>query len=406
MKPLPLFAALSLVMALSMPTTSAQASNLSVREAIKQVGPQLRKLDVAGRVATTAMCFATACVINFAAPAEAAAANYLSSDVELLHSGDVSSIFAENNRVVEKSANAQPKLTFGHWLAKGVYYNSGDNLGVLRFGITAKRGSFTAFLTTAYRYGLDNNGIDDIPVKTRTRSGLKGTLIDNGEDQISYGYTATKLSTSKHLRVRSIQNYLLSYRSGPLHIASLGYEYVDPKKLSGDEGADNVRSHGAALYRVGIKYPLTASDAMAIDLKLNSVLHLGDIGLIKLGETWQGELNAWAGDDADLHHKLYHRGGGSIKVELADGRVKLSFGGEIHHTIGGNITLSDADGDFDLSYTILLVAGVFDIIPSQDISLSASFGRYDQSVNAKLGSETYENDSWGTSGRFLMQKKF
>ena len=34
MKPLPLFAALSLVMALSMPTTSAQASNLSVREAI------------------------------------------------------------------------------------------------------------------------------------------------------------------------------------------------------------------------------------------------------------------------------------------------------------------------------------------------------------------------------------
>ena len=99
MKPLPLFAALSLVMALSMPTTSAPASNLSVREAIKQVvpqvGPQLRKLAVAGRVAITAMCFATACAINFAAPTEATAANYLNSDAELLRSGDASSIFAE-----------------------------------------------------------------------------------------------------------------------------------------------------------------------------------------------------------------------------------------------------------------------------------------------------------------------
>ena len=167
-----------------------------------------------------------------------------------------------------------------------------------------------------------------------------------------------------------------------------------------------MRSHGAALYRADIKYPLTASDAITIDLKLNSVLHLGDIGLVNLGETWQGELNAWAGDDADLDHRLYHRAGGSINVELADGRVNLSFGREVHHTIGGNITLPDENGDFDLSYTILSVAGVFDILPSQDISLAASFGRYYQSVNAKLGSETYENDSWGTSGRFLMKKKF
>lgn len=358
------------------------------------------------------MCLATACAINFVTPMEVAEADLLSSTAELLHAGDASSIFAENSSVVEKSMRTQPSIVFDHWLAKGAYHNSGDNVGVLRFGITAKRGNFSAFLTTAYRYGLDNDGIDDIAIKTRTWSGVKGTLFDNGKERMSYGYTATKLSTSKHLRVYSTQNYLLSYRTDVLHIAGLGYEYFDTegKKLSGDEGADNVRSHGTALYRAGIKYPLTDlftdSDALALDLKLNSVLHLGNIGLVKLGETWQGELNDWAGEAADLDHTLYHRAGGSINVELAEGLINLNLGGEIHHTIGGNITHPDTDGDFDLTYTILLVAGVFDIIPTQDISLAASFGRYDQSVKAKLGNQTYEDNSWGTSGRFVLQKDF
>ena len=403
---------LSLVIVLSMPTSSAQASKLrhAFKQAITQVRPQLQKIADSSRVAVITLCAATACVMHFATPH--VAADYLSSDAELLRSGDARDIFTQNSSVVEKSSHAQkPRLFFEQWGAKGIYHNSGDNVGVLRLGTKAKRGNWSAFLTLAYRYGLDNDGIDDIAIKTRTWGGLKGTLIDNGEKRMSYGYTASKLSTSKHLRVYSTQNYLLSYRSGPLHIAGLGYEYVDTegKKLSGDEGADNVRSHGVSLYRAGIKYPITAiftaSDALDINLKLNSIMHLGNIGIVTLGETWQDELNTWAGEDADLIHKLYHRAGGSLNIELADGHINLSLGGEIHHTIGGDIVLANADGSFDLTYTILSVAGVFDIIPSQDIALSLSFGRYDQSVNATLNAQDYKHDSWGTSGRVLLVKK-
>ena len=410
-----LVALLSLSISLPQLSPSAQASRLrnAIKQAITQVRPQLQKIASNDKVAAITLCVATACVMHFVTP-PAAHANYLSSDAELLRAGDASDIFVQERNVIMKSANApQPMLSFEQWGAKGIYHNSGDNVGVLRLGTKAKRGSWSAFLTLAYRYGLDNDGIDDIAVKTRTWGGLQGTLIDNGAERMSYGYTASKLSTSKHLRVYSTQNYLLSYRSGPLHIAGLGYEYVDTegKKLSGDEGADNVRSHGVSLYRAGIKYPLTAifttSDALDINLKLNSVLHLGDIGVITLGETWQDELNTWASEDADLIHNLYHRAGGSLNIELADGHINLSLGGEIHHTIGGGIILADADGDFDLTYTILSVAGVFDIIPSHDIALSLSFGRYDQSVNAMLNGQDYEHNSWGTSGRVLVVvKKF
>ena len=404
------------VLAIALPTlpTSVYAGNINVREMIKQivprVAPQLRKISaVAGKVAVTAVCIVSVCAISFATPADTTDIDDLNSNVEAL--GHVGSSLTSS--VVEVPIDTQHELTFNHWLAKGIYHNSGDNVGVMRFGVTAERGNLAAFLTVAFRYGLDNGGIDDIAIKTRTWGGIKGTLIDNGARQLSYGYNSVELSTSKHLRLYSTQNYLLSYRIGSLHISGLGYEYVDTegKKLSGDEGADNVRSHGAALYRANIKYPLTFlfsdSDATAIDLKLNSTLHLGDIGFATLGETWQDELNAWIGESADLHHTLYHRAGGNIKIKLADEQVSITLGGEIHHTVGGKITYPNAeDGDFDLNYRILSVAGDFIIIPSQDISLFASFGRYDQSVNAQLGEETYKQDSWGTSGRFLLKKKF
>ena len=409
----PSFITLSLVIVLSVPTSPAQPSKLrnAFKQVVAQVRPPLQKIASNNKLAITVLCATTACVMHFATP-PATPADYLSSDAELLRSGDARDIFSQERSVVTKSSHAhKPRLSFDQWLAKGIYHNSGDHVGVFRFGTKVKQSSLTAFLTIAYRYDLDNEGIDDIAVKTRTWGGLKGTLRDNGEEHMSYGYTSSKLSTSKYFRVYSTQNYLLSYRSGPLHIAGLGYEYVDTesKKLSGDEGADNVRSHGAALYRVGIKYPLTsiftASNALAINLKLNSVLHLGDIGWATLGETWQDELNAWAGEDANLIHSLYHRAGGSINIELADGRLNLSLGGEIHHAIGGNIILADANGDFDLSYTILSVAGVFNLIPSKDIALSLSFGRYDQSVSAVFNGQNYQHDSWGTSGRVLLVKQ-
>ena len=381
------------LLAIALPTLpiSVYAGNIGVREAVKQivprVMPQLRKVSAAGRVAVTAVCIISACVLSFATPTDANATDYLNSNVETLDHAD-SSLTS-----IETSADSH--LTFNHWLAKGIYHNSGDNVGVMRFGVTAESGDISAFLTVAFRYGLDNGGIDDIAIKTRTWGGIKGTLIDNGAGQLSYGYNAIKLSTNnKHLRLYSTQNYLLSYRIGSLHIAGLGYEYVDTegKKLSGDEGADNVRSHGASLYRAEIKYPFlfNASDSIAIDLKLNSALHLGDIGFATLGETWQEELNAWAGDDANLHHALYHRAGGNIKIKLADEQVSITLGGEIHHTVGGDITHPHReDGNFALNYRVLSIAGDFIIIPSQDISLFASFGRYDQSIDAKLGTPDF-----------------
>ena len=242
---------------------------------------------------------------------------------------------------------------------------------------------------------------------------MQGLLVDYGEGHVSYGYTSNQLAVgSKYLKVRSTQNYLLHYHNSPLQIVALGYEYLDTegKKVSGDEGADNVRSHGMALYRVSIGYPLaslfTASDAVAIDLKLNSALHLGDIGVAKLGETWQGELDAWIGTEARLYHRLYHRAGGSLKLKLADDRISVSLGGEVHDTIDGQIEHPDADGEFDIRVTSLSIAGVFELIPSQDISFSASYGRYEQAVTARLGGEEYQDDSWGTGGRFVIKKKF
>ena len=377
------------------------------------IGQQLQKIARGGKVAITAVCVAAVCALNFASPSAAADLSALSSDAELINSGDGSSIFAQHGGLVEKSTRARRKVSFEHWLATGLYHDSGSNLGTVRYGLKAKAGSFTAYLTAAFRYDLDIDGIDDIPIKTRTYSGLQGLLIDNGEGRISYGYTSTKAATSKHLRIRSTQHYLLHYRTGSLQITGLGYEYFDTegKKVSGDEGADNVRSHGVALYRAGINYPLvplfTDSDAIAIDLKLSSALHLGDIGWVKLGESWQGELNEQVGEEADLNHRLYHRAAGSLKFKLADQRISVSLGGEIHNTIGGNIELADAeDGSFDIRYTILSIAGVVDLLPSQDISLSGSFGRYEQAVTASFGGEEYERNNWGTSGRFVIKKDF
>ena len=78
-------------------------------------------------------------------------------------------------------------------------------------------------------------------------------------------------------------------------------------------------------------------------------MHLGDIGSVKLGEIWQGELNDWASEDANLDHILYRSASGSISFSLANDRINLTFGATIQHSINGDTQQSGmADGDFDI----------------------------------------------------------
>ncbi len=369
---------------------SAEAGQLRLGEVVKrvipQLGQQLSRVAVDGKVAVTAVCVMAACAINFTSPAEVVA------------------------------AEESPGINFSHSVGIGVYHESGENIGTLRFGARAEVGSFRAYLTTAFRGDhRTTKGIDNIGVKTRGFGGARMLLFDYGEGDMSYGYlNADVFVGGTRVHFRNAHSYLLHYHKGPVQIAGLGYEYVD-NNLDAlnkpDESGDPVRSHGVALYRAGINYPLTdllaTREVLAIDLKLNSAMHLGDIGPAKLGETWQGELNDWVGDDADLDHLLYHTAGGSIRVSLADGRIKLNFGGAVQHTIDGNIQRPGGEeGDFDIINTTLAVGGEADILPAHGISLRARFERFDQSVEADLDGNSYDHDASGTRLRAVMRKSF
>ena len=394
---------------------SAEAGR--VREVIKQVIPrvsqQLSKIAVNGKVAISAACVASACVINFAQPAEAA--DYLSSDSELVKSRGASAIFAKDVATIEKSQESSG-LSFSHWAAKGVYHESGDNLGTLRIGTSAEINSFSAYVTVAYRWHPDTSeGIDSLATKTRSYIGANTLLFDNGEGTMSYGYVNTDMFVAAtRTIVRNARGYLLRYHQGPIQIAGFGYEYIDNDVSSlttPGESADAVRSHGVALYRAGLKYPISdllmVNDALTINLKLNSAMHLGDIGPVKLGETWQGELNDWASEDANLDHLLYHSAGGSINFSLANDRINFSFGGAIQHSINGDIQRAGmADGDFDIRNTTLTIGGTIDLLPDHGISLEAFYDRYDQHAEANLDGQHYDYDSSGTWARIAAKKKF
>lgn len=398
---------------------AADASRLNVKRVVErvipQLGQQLSQVAVNGKAVITAACVAAACVINFAAPAEAEAVDFLSPDVELATTRGVDAIFNTSDTTIEKSVES-PGLSFSHWIAKGVYHESGSNLGTLRIGTTAKTKNFSAYLTSAFRYHPDTTeGIDGIGIKTRTYAGARMLLLDNSEGNISYGYVNTDIFVvPTRMFFRNVRGYLLHFHEGPIQIAGIGYEYVDNGLnllTTPGESGDPVRSHGVALYRAGLNYPITdlftTSDALAINLKLNSALHLGDIGPVKLGETWQGELNDWAGEDAELEHMLYHTAGGSINVSLADGRINLSFNGSIQHTIDGDIKRPMmADGDFDIRNTAIGVGGTVDLFPDHGISLEALYKRYDQSAEANLDGNRYEYDANGTWARIAAKKAF
>ena len=398
---------------------SADARQLNVKEAVKRVIPQVsQQLSKLGnKVVITAACFGlgAACVINFAAPAEAGSANFLSADAELVKTRGVSGIFTSSS-VVEKSAAESSGLSFDHWIGKGVYHESGDNIGTLRFGTSASGKNFSAYLTTAFRADYSTiDGIDGIGVKTRSFVGGSWLMVDNGEGNMSYVHLNTDTfvgGTTMHFR--NARGHLLHWHDGPLQIAGLGYEYVDNdlNALSDpDRSGDPVRSHGVSLYRAGVNYDVThlftSSDKLAVSVKLNSAMHLGDIGPVKLGETWQGELNDWAGETAELDHMLYHTGGGSINVSLADNRINLSFGGVIQNTIDGDINRPMMpDGNFSIRNTIVAAGGTADLLPDHGISLEAWFERYDQSTSANLDGESYEHDAAGTWARVAVKKDF
>ena len=403
---------------------SAEANRLnSIREMVKQVIPKvaepLSKLASNGKVVITAACVAAACVINFAAPAEAQAVDYLSSDVELMKTRGARSIFGNNSSLIEKSM--EKRIKFSHMLGLGGYYESGHPLVTFRIGTSAEVGSFNAYLTTAFRTEHDMiDGIDGIGIKTRSFVGGGGLVFDYGEGNMSYGYLNTDIFVGGTSMIfRNARGYLLHFHEGPLQIAGIGYEYVDNdlNALSREgKSGDTVRSHGVALYRAGINYPITdlftTSDALAINIKLNSAMHLGDIGSVKLGETWQGELEGWVLDEigggADLEHLLYHTAGGSINFSLADGRINFMVGSAVQHTIGGEIDNPGMgeDGDFDITNTTIAVGGTADIMPDHGISVEAWFERYDQYVNAELNGKSYDHDASGTWGRFALRKKF
>ncbi len=418
---------------------SADAGRLNVREVVKRViprvGQQLSRVAVDGKVAITAACVAAACVINFATPAEAVSADFLSPDAELAQARGTGDIFARGSSTIGKTAAnyssyapsnngrstvekmaASPGLSFSHWVGKGVYHNSGNNFGTIRIGTTAKTKSFSAYQTTSFRYHPDTtDGIDDIGIKTVTYAGARMLLIDNGDGGMSYGYVNTDALVGRtRVFFRNARGYLLRYHDGPVQIAGLGYEYVDNDLnllANPGESADSVRSHGVALYRAGINYPLTdlftSGDALAVNLKLSSAMHLGDIGPVKLGETWQGELNDWAGEDADLDHMLYHTAGGSINVSFADGRVNLILGGYVQHTIDGVIKRPmEADGDFDIRNVAISVGGTVDLLPDDGISLVAVYNRHDQSTDANLDDKRYDNEASGTWARVVARKAF
>lgn len=394
---------------------SADASRLNVGEVVKQVipkvGQQLSKVAVNGKVAITAACVAAACVINFAAPGHAA--DFLTSDSELMKTRGSSAIFAPSSSRVDKGGE-DPGLNFSHSVGKGIYHESGDTIGSLRLGTSVSGKNFNAYATVDFRSDYSTiDGIDGIEVKTRTYWGANGLLINKGDGNVSYGYlNADAFVGGSTMFFRNARAHLLRYHKGPFQVAALGYEYIDNdlNTLSNvDESGDAVRSHGVALYRAGINYPITdlftTSDALAINIKLNSAMHLGDIGPVKLGETWQGELNDWAGEGADLDHLLYHSAGGSINVSLADDRINLSFGGGIQHTIDGDIKRSGmADGDFDIVNTAVGVGGTIDLLPDHNISLEGYFESYTQSVDANLDGKMHDADYTGTWSRVVLKK--
>ena len=411
-----------LAAAMLLAAASADARPLNVNEAIKRVIPQvsqqLSKLAANGKkVLITATCIGgAACMINFAAPAEAGSADFLSADAQLVKTRGVSGIFTRGSSVVEKSAAEGPGISFDHWVAKGVYHESGDNIGTLRFGTSASGKNFSVYLTTAFRADYSTiDGIDGIGVKTRSFVGGNWLMVNNGEGNMSYGYVnADTFVGGTTMHFRNARGYLLKLSEGNFQVAVFGYEYVDNdlNALSDpDRSGDPVRSHGVALYRAGWQQPLThlftSSDKLAINLKLNSAMHLGDIGPVKLGETWQGELNDWAGEAAELDHMIYHTGGGSINVSLADGRINISLGAVIQNTIDGDINRPMMpDGNFSIRNTIVAAGGTADLLPDHGISLEAWFERYDQATEADLDGESYKHDAAGTWARIAVKKDF
>ena len=405
---------LLVVASLLVAVSAAKASRLDIKAVIKRIIPkvsqQLSEVAVGGKVAITAACVATACLVNFAMPADALDTSTLYSEAELLSRDGASGFFPAR---VDKSAADSSGIDFSYWAAKGIYHSSGNNLGTVRLGVNAKMKNFSAYLTSAFRYHHDNvNHIDDIGLKTRSYAGFNGILINNGEGNLSFGYTnVVSYGGSSKLTLRGIENYLLHYHQGHFQIAAVGHEYIDTDGSNLSDDTDEVRSHGLAVYRAGLNYPVadlfTSNDVIDIRLKLNSAVHLGDIGPVKLGETWQGELNDWAGDAANLDHLLYHRAGGSINMTFADDRIKLSFGGALQHTVGGDIKADTHEqGEFDIVRTTLAVSGSIKLIPQHDVALKGYFKRYDQSVEASLGSESYDDDAWGTASRIVLIKKF
>ena len=407
----------SAIAVLLIATSSAEASSFKIKEVVKQAIPQVSQqlAKLGSKVKIGAACVGALCVISFAAPAEAANLGDLRSSVDLFKSRGSDSIFISSKKIKSASAAGESSsgVSFNQSIGGGVYHESGDSLGTMRIGVSAEYKNFNGYLTTAFRNNFDTEDIDNIPIKLRAFAGGSGLLINNGEGQLSFGHLSADSRTGGTLMLYDAQAHLLHYNEGPFSVVALGYEYHDgdTRDLSGDEGSDGVRVHGVSLYRAGLNYPLapylTKSDAIDINLKLNSAMLVGDIGPVKLGETWQGQLNDWAGDEADLDHMLYHIAGGSINLNFANDRIGLSIGGMVQHSIDGDINApGQMQGDFDIVNTALAVAGSIVVLPEHDVSLKGYFERYDQSVDANFDGKSYEENSWGTWGRVVVEKQF
>lgn len=411
-----------LLMATALPSS---AGNASLRETIARIIPkvsqQLSASVLGSKVAVTAACISSVCLLNFSAPADISELDLLLPDTTLVITRGENNIFLEPSLGVEKSVGLSKtkKKRSGVAFERFVIDREGDksasNRGLIRFNSSTKLGGFTGNMETAFIYPISASlNADDIGIKMRGRAGISGLLVDNGKNKMSYMFLFVNMSAGGSVSTQRIMSHLLHYKNETLHATTLGYEYLstDISPLTDDDKdkkVSSLRTKGVAIYRLGLNLPLLehfqGKEAINIKLKLNSSMLWGNAGSISFSNTDEGK--DWT-EGFDLSHSLYHSAGASLRTKLAGGRIKLILTGSIRNTIRGSIRREQQRrGVFSATNTVLMLLSSIDLIPAHRVSLEANLSRFNQTVEVSFfNGKQFETDTWRTWGKIAIKKSF
>ena len=196
--------------------------------------------------------------------------------------------------------------------------------------------------------------------------------------------------------------------------SSLGYEWLD---FRGSDAKGFTANHFHLLgFTVGTD---PKGDENRTIIVFKSATGLNDIGIVKLGNFNQDDLQAWAGKDEDFSYVLMHEGSVGLtftpKTKGYDSDYRpegLVVGLEVRdlRTIGGDIDWEDGtDGDFTAVWNDITLALSQELATGKDHSwyLQAEARFYRQAIGAKaLGKTTFNSNEKGARVSASLQLQF